>query len=169
MSAHAPLPRRRIPVWRTVIGVGVLAFVLTLLYEVMTGQIRRFEVISNSMAPTLNEGDKLLVVQPKQYLVDDIVVFSRPEAPKTLLIKRAVVRGPARVETRGGYLYVDGARSDPPQGDYPDRSTPDNAWFLQADEFFLVGDNRMGSMDSRHFGPIPLTWLKGILVLKDED
>ena len=168
MSKTSQRPKRRIPAWRTVLGVGILAFVLTLLYQVQTGRIRTFEITSNSMWPTLVEGEKLLMVEPSEFRVGDIVVFSRPQAPQTPIIKRLVARGPARVEMRGSRLYIDGKRNDPPQGAVDDLNPiKDRIWQLKDNEYFLVGDNRRGSLDSREYGPIPRSSLMGILVEKN--
>jgi signal peptidase I len=93
------------------------------------------------------------------------VVFSPPDAPRSRLVKRLVAVGPARVELRGGQLYIDGVRDDPPQGPAEKVELPDRGWDLRPGQYFVVGDNRANSYDSRDFGPISEDNLRGILRL----
>jgi signal peptidase I len=101
----------------------------------------------------------------------DIVIFrSKTEAGRDL-IKRCVAVGGQTVEVRDKKLYVDGVLYElPPMGKRTDpRNLPasmsprDNYGPVEVppDHFFMMGDNRDNSRDSRYFGPVPRRLIKG--------
>jgi signal peptidase I len=101
----------------------------------------------------------------------DIVIFRSLEEVGRDLIKRCVAVGGQTVQIRDKKLYVDGvAIDDAPDGKYvdpviyPARSrVRDNYGPLTIPEghFFMMGDNRDRSRDSRYFGPVPREKIKG--------
>jgi signal peptidase I len=101
----------------------------------------------------------------------DIIIFrSKTEAGRDL-IKRCVAVGGQTVEMRDKQLFVDGEPlALPPMGKQTDRrilpgsvSPRDNHGPIRvpADSFFMMGDNRDNSNDSRFFGPVPRRLIKG--------
>jgi len=96
-----------------------------------------FSIPSGSMSPTLAAGDYILVdtwhFSNADPQVDDLVVFDSPGNPGTKYVKR-VVGVP---------------------GDTVGR------WTIGPDEFFVLGDNRDNSRDSRNFGPVPRENISG--------
>ena len=101
----------------------------------------------------------------------DIVIFRSKTEPGRDLIKRCVAVGGQTVEVRDKQLYVDGeAFALPPEGKLTDptvfsrsSSSRDNfgPYKVPADHFFMMGDNRDNSNDSRMFGPVPAKLIKG--------
>ncbi len=101
----------------------------------------------------------------------DIVIFRSLEDVGRDLIKRCVAIGGQTVQVRDKVLYVDGVIvPDAPDGKhvdpviYPGRSKArDNFGPLTVPEghFFMMGDNRDRSRDSRYFGPVPREKVKG--------
>jgi len=145
---------------------------------------------SASMEPTLMIGDRILVnkLSYDYHSVErgDIVVFGRPadEAPSNIkdLVKR-VIGLPRETIKSGpnGEILIDGspiaqpwltssARQDP--GPAINASTvgcqrgADNSCLIPAGEYFMMGDNRGNSEDSRYFGPIPGSLIVGHVVLR---
>ncbi|MBT3343512.1 MAG: signal peptidase I [Gemmatimonadetes bacterium] len=101
----------------------------------------------------------------------DIVIFRSLEEAGRDLIKRCVAVGGQTVEVRDKVLYVDGqVLPDAPDGKFVDRviypagsRVRDNFGPLTVPEghFFMMGDNRDRSRDSRYFGPVPREKIKG--------
>lgn len=101
----------------------------------------------------------------------DIVIFRSPVDPDRDLIKRCVAVGGQTVEVRDKELYVDGQRvPDPPQSKYTDRTTyaatsnpRDNfgPFRVRPGHFFMMGDNRDNSFDSRYWRDVPKEMVKG--------
>jgi signal peptidase I len=125
-------------------------------------------VSSASMAPTVCTGDVVVIdhLGPARGLeVDDIVTFSSP-ADGSEQIKRVVAVGGQKVRIVDAVLQVDDQAVDEP---YVDHATIDGVYFgpvvVPEGSVFVMGDNRELSIDSRAFGPVPLTDLDGRLVL----
>lgn len=102
----------------------------------------------------------------------DIVIFRSLTDPGRDLIKRCVAVGGQSVQVANKVLYVDGVPfADPPEAKYMDpvvfpaasRSPRDNfgPYTVPPDHFFMMGDNRDNSHDSRMFGPVPRGQIKG--------
>ena len=101
----------------------------------------------------------------------DIVIFRSPQDEGRDLIKRCVAVGGQKVEIVNKVLYVDGQRQqDPPQTKYTERrllsaarSARDNfgPYIVPDGHFFMMGDNRDNSLDSRYFRAVPKRLIKG--------
>ncbi len=101
----------------------------------------------------------------------DIVIFRSKTEVGRDLIKRCVAVGGQEVEVRNKQLFVDGTLVElPPDGKrtdpraLPATSSPrDNfgPYRVPEDHFFMMGDNRDNSHDSRFFGPVPRRLIKG--------
>ncbi|MDP7447179.1 MAG: signal peptidase I [Candidatus Latescibacteria bacterium] len=101
----------------------------------------------------------------------DIVIFRSKTEVGRDLIKRCVAVGGQTVEVRDKLLYVDGTHFElPPAGKLTDprilpgtSSSRDNfgPYRVPEDSFFMMGDNRDNSNDSRMFGPVPRRLIKG--------
>jgi len=131
------------------------------------GHIGNYEVISNSMAPTLLKGDRVLVDQRPHYApaVGDVVVLNDPESPRQLLTKRVAAAAGHTVQIATGYLLVDGKKWAPaslPSPPIPDRQLPRTT--IGKGEIFILGDNIENSEDSLAFGPVAVASVKGRLL-----
>ena len=101
----------------------------------------------------------------------DIVIFRSPVDPERDLIKRCVAAAGQEIKIADKVLYVDGVRfEDPPEGKYTDnltlpgnRTSRDNfgPYVVPPDSFFMMGDNRDNSHDSRFMGPVARDLIKG--------
>lgn len=132
----------------------------------------RFLVVGHSMEATIG-ADELVVVNRLDYLWGqpqrgDIVVFNDPRDPKRDLIKRVVGLPGEIVEMRAQEIYIDGIQF--PEQYLSERcnstSCVDGIWQLGPSEYFLLGDNRNHSQDSRFFGPIHADEFVGRAVLR---
>lgn len=116
---------------------------------------RAYLVPSGSMIPTLVEGDRIIGIQ--QYFPNghtfhagDIVTFYDDDLNE-VLVKRVVAEGGDTITIAGDKLYVNGMES-PYQGN--GTGAIQGQWTLDEDEYFVMGDNRGNSKDSRYLGPI---------------
>ncbi|MBI4307862.1 MAG: signal peptidase I [Chloroflexi bacterium] len=170
---------------REVIETILLAALVFLLIQLT---FQNFRVKGASMDPNLREGEHLLVnklaylhidpawlnsmfpflnIDPRSpvYLFGlpqdgDVIVFRFPRDPSRDFIKR-VIAGPGEtVEMRSGKVFVNGQPLDEPYIYERDRfSMPPVR--VPPDSFFVMGDNRPGSNDSRDWGPVPRQYIVG--------
>jgi signal peptidase I len=141
------------------VGLVVLALIIALLIK--TFLFQAFFIPSESMVPTLKVHDRVLVnkLSYKLHPVhrDDIVVFKAPpnsDPGIDDLVKRVIGLPTETVAAHGGHVYINGKRLDEPY--LPkDSSTTDFAPVkIPADSYWVMGDNRGNSKDSRVFGVI---------------
>jgi signal peptidase I len=117
------------------------------------------------MLPTLRPDQRLLVNRiclcwrsPRR---GELVLFRVPVQPAQIAIKRVVGLPGEQVSLWEGALSVDGQLVPEPYVANPD-CVGGFAWRLGPREYFLLGDNRRESTDSRDFGPVPARLLLGI-------
>lgn len=152
------------------VATVALAFALALSCRTWGAQV--YSIPSLSMFPTLQESDRVLVSKldttPER---GDVVVFDRGE-PKALpddpdrLIKRVIGLPGDRIETRSGRVYINGTiAAEPylPAGTRTDRVAPT---VVGQGEYFVMGDNRANSHDSRDFGTINRQRIVGVTVAR---
>ena len=83
----------------------------------------------------------------------DVVVFQSPRYPERDFIKRIIGEPGDKVEIRSGVVYINDEPIDEP---YTQGATtcPCGPWQVGEDHYFVLGDHRSNSSDSRQFGPI---------------
>ena len=133
-----------------------LLVVLVLTYLVITFVGQRTQVSGSSMETTLSDEDNLIVdkisyrfSEPKRF---DIIVFPLEYEEDTYYIKRIIGMPGERVQIDGeGNIYIDGEVLEESYG-REIMESPGRAWeeiTLAEDEYFVLGDNRNHSSDSR--------------------
>ena len=112
------------------------------------------------MLPTLANGQSVLAVRPRfswnQIRRGDIVVFRHPMLADRTYIKRIAGLPGEDLRVEGGLVYLNGVLMEEPYLNGPAANRPehDREWWLGPNEYFVLGDNRSDSQDSRTFGPI---------------
>ena len=169
-----PRPNLKTPGWVVEI-VGTIVFVLaiTVLFDLA---IPRSLVDGHSMEPTFYGNDRL-VVSRVHYLLGapergDIIVFNslvpQEAARGVMLIKRLVGLPGESVELRDQQVYIDGELLDEPYIKEACRISRcnDESWLLEEQQYFVMGDNRNNSRDSRRFDAVPLEHIVGQVIFR---
>ena len=163
--------RRTVVEWVVTLGLAAL---FVLVFEVEVAQ--PFRVPTSSMEPTLHcahpgigctgsLNDRVLVAKivyrfrdPKRF---EIAVFHAPARARKLCseggtyLKRVIGLPGEQVSERVGYFYVDGKKLKEPYLSFYTRDSVTKTWpRLGAKEYFMMGDNRLGSCDSRAWGAV---------------
>ena len=145
---------------------------LTSYYIISTYFVQSVKVVGSSMLPTLHDSDHYLlnrwVYHFRTPSRQDIVVIRDPSA-KCYAVKRIVGVGGDSVYFKDGAVYVNGTKLQEP---YLPTGTPTYACgkiqeqliTCGKDQFFLLGDNRMNSADSRVYGPVSRQNILGMIV-----
>ncbi len=152
----------------------ILALALTVALLVRATVVQTFFIPTPSMVPTLKVDDRLLVdkitLRTRDVRRGDIVVFERPETftDTTIkdLIKRVVGLPGETLEGRDGAVWVNGKRLDEPYL-VKGVTTSDFAPVKVAvDHYFVMGDNRPESFDSRFWGTVEREKIIGRALLR---
>lgn len=144
---------------REIAEVVVLALIL---YIGISFAVQAVHVEGLSMWATLDDNDYLIAnkidyrLHPPQR--GDIIILRPPTNNTTDFIKRVIGLPGERMIIRDGAVYIDGQKLDEPY--LPEAWTSDNTYrdgieqVIPPNEYFVMGDNRNRSQDSRFFGPI---------------
>ena len=143
--------------------IGILAFLLVIPIRLFVAQ--PFLVSGVSMQPSFNSGDYLVIdrlaydfAEPER---GDVIVFRYPLDPSHFFIKRVVdLPGETINENTGALVDPSEATSTSPNEPPPPNIT------LARDEYFVLGDNRADSTDSRTWGPLQKKFIIGRVVFR---
>jgi len=165
--------------------VILIASALLIALVVKAFLFQAFYIPSDSMVPTLQTNDRVIVnkLSYKAHPVHrgDIIVFTTPKGPDgkpidpTIkdLVKRVIGLPGETVSEKDGHVLIDGKPID--ESYLPAGTVSDCASFvpkcfpsgpLPADRYWVMGDNRTGSKDSRSFGPIEKGSIVGRVFLR---
>jgi signal peptidase I len=168
--AHPPAPAeppRQKSFVRDTLEIVFLALVL---YVVIQYAVQTVHVLGSSMYATLHDND-LLVASKISYKLHapqrgDIIVFKPPDEASRDFIKRIIALPGERVRITNGVIYINDQVLHEPY--LPEKWTYNNNWpasgqdqIMPPNEYFVMGDNRNHSSDSRTFGPIQLDSILG--------
>lgn len=145
------------------VQIIIIAAILALV--IRTFLFQPFYIPSGSMEPTLQVGDKIIVnkltTRFKEPERGQIVVFKFPYDPSQDFVKRIIGLPGETVEIRDSQVYINGEPLEEeylPEGlvypDFPPVTVPE-------DSYFVLGDNRNNSQDSRTWGPLPREFVIG--------
>jgi signal peptidase I len=178
-AARKATPSRR----RVLAGwAASLVVALLLAFGIRTFAFQTFWIPTTSMVPTLDVNDRILVLKAffnwHQLREGDIVVFTHPPRdqcggpPQSDLVKRVIALPGQTIYSARGILYVDGRRlrepylpPDDPLGPPIPGATRQDPFHVPAGEFYVMGDNRAISCDSRFWGPIKGSSIVGRVVM----
>jgi signal peptidase I len=166
----------------------VIAVILALF--VRTWVVQAFKIPTGSMENNLLIGDHLLVnkfifgptplaigrhtLPVRDIRRDDVIVFKYPDDPNRDFIKRVIALPGETVELKNKKVYIDGKPLEEPYVHFLTPPSAENEEItasdvrenfgpvtVPADHLFVMGDNRDNSEDSRYWGFLPRSYVKG--------
>lgn len=147
-----------------------IIFLALVLYVVIQYAVQTVHVLGSSMYPTLHDND-LLVASKISYKLHnpqrgDIIVFKPPDEASRDFIKRIIALPGEHLRIVNSVVYINGQVLH--ESYLPEKWTYNNnypatgeAVVIPPGEYFVMGDNRNHSSDSRTFGPIALDAILG--------
>jgi signal peptidase I len=163
--------RRALIEWVVIIAVAIAAALL-----IKTFVLESYYIPSASMVPTLKVGNRILVDKLSYDFHGvhrgDLVVFGRPprdvgEPGITDLVKRIIGLPGEHISSRGNQVLINGRVLREPWLPRNDQlGQPIEPQVIPKGEYFVMGDNRADSLDSRSFGPIPASLIVGRVVAR---
>ncbi len=165
-----------------------------LIFMALQASVRNYRVELSSMESTLLPKDRLVVNKLVYFHLDtetidrfvpfidiwkdnetlfpfhpprraDIIVFRFPNDPSRDFVKRVIGLPGETVSMKRGEVFIDGDRLDEPYLMEKDNYTMAPT-LVPPNSYFVLGDNRDGSSDSRHWGPVPLDNIVGKVLLR---
>jgi signal peptidase I len=157
--------------WGLILAVAVVAAIL-----IRSFVVQPFFIPTGSMEPTLQVGDRVLVNKLSYDFHSvhrgDVVVFAKPADDTTPgikdLVKRVIGLPGETISAQNGQVYINGRPLAEPWLPKVDRDVttfqpsipgclpaPSGACRIPAGDYFMMGDNRTDSADSRVIGPVP--------------
>ncbi len=155
--------------------ISQLNYIVNTLIELLSVQFIR--VRGRSMEPAIGANTWVVVFkagfrkrEPQRF---DVVRLEDPHEPNHWIIKRIVGLPGEEVALIEGELFVNGEQAadphafypdswpDPASGPSPDSLTGNQEWWLRDAEYVVLGDNRSASTDSRTFGPVKRSSIRG--------
>jgi signal peptidase I len=173
-TGELPRPKLKTPgLLLEIVSTVVFVVAVTVLFDLA---IPRSLVDGHSMEPTFY-GDDRLVVSRVHYLLGqpqrgDILVFNSLRESElergVMLIKRVIGAPGETVEFRDQKVYINGEalKESYIKDEVCRRRCQDRTWQLAENEYFMMGDNRNNSNDSRSFGPVPLPKIVGRVIFR---
>jgi signal peptidase I len=171
--------------------IVIVALAIALALGIQAVLVKPYRIPSESMEPTLDVGQRVLVDRVRFHFRDphrgDIVVFKPPrgadlnecgkapesgqacavstkERSNTNFIKRVVAVPGDKISVKRGRVYINGKLEDPyninkdPSCGICNLPTPVT---IPPGQYYMMGDNRGESADSREWGPVPKKWIIG--------
>ena len=158
-SSVRPLPVMAVWARDLLVSLAISAFIIIFLYQPV-------KVEGTSMMPGLEDQERIFVNkfvyrwEPIQR--GDIVVFRYPRDTSKSYIKRVIGVAGDRIRIESGLVYVNGEALDE---DYVPSDYADARSFgeivVPPNSYFVLGDHRSMSNDSRDFGPVDQTYIYG--------
>ncbi|WP_321387527.1 signal peptidase I [uncultured Enterococcus sp.] len=156
-----------------IVGLALLFFL----------KIRTHRIDGDSMKPTLHNGDRVAIWRTDQLKRYELITFVPENQPNESYIKRVVGLPGDRIWVEGNALFINyQMEADKPKETIPAKELPDgtlkvtiteNVWndlehldVIPADCYFVLGDNRTHSTDSRHLGFIKSEQIEGTVMFR---
>ena len=158
--------------------IGRTIITAALIYLAIQVTTQNSIIEGSSMTPTLNDGERIIVnrfvftrskislMGEEGYLFHgpqrgDIIVFRKPEAERENIVKRVVGIPGDQIDIREHLVWVNGKKQEHVIGKTNPRSYIKYPMILNKDNYFVLGDNRSVSNDSRNWGAVLKTDILG--------
>lgn len=164
---HSPSVLRQISQFLAVTAMAVVSY-----FVISHFVLQSVNVVGRSMMPTLYDSQHYLlnrwiyhVHAPQR---SDVVVLRDP-SDNGFSVKRVVAAPGDSIYLKDGNVYLNGCKLDEPYlaphtPTFTDSKFKDQLVLCGKDQYFLMGDNRLNSIDSRTYGPVPRRNILGPLI-----
>jgi signal peptidase I len=161
---------RRYNRWYAYLGIILIHALLIspLLENPILSSVKSFKIPTSSMEPTLEIGDRLIVNLKAYHKADpargDLVAFKYPQKESTIYLKRVLGLPGEKIEIIGHTVNINDHPLNEPYTKYIYSESMYGhygPYLLSQGKYFLLGDNRDNSQDSRFFGPVDRSKLVG--------
>jgi signal peptidase I len=158
--------------WLTLLGQWVAIFALAAgcYFLISHFFLQSVRVVGISMVPTLQDSQRYLLNRWILYFraphTEDIVVLRDP-SDNGFSVKRVVAVGGDTVRFSNGHVYVNGRELQEAYlapGTATFNAGHDQTFTCSKDQYFVLGDNRPRSIDSRAYGPVPRANILGLII-----
>ena len=156
------------------IGFSIISDIPFVNTSPLGSRIKSYKIPSGSLEPTILLGDRIFVnvehFKTNEIKRGDMIIFRYPENPEKDFLKRVIASGGDVIESRDKIIYINGSKINEPYIQHTDKSiisyefgTRDNFGPIEIpkDKFFVMGDNRDQSHDSRFWGFVDISDVKG--------
>jgi len=147
--------------WKELFKLMILSLVIVIPFRIYIAQ--PFIVDGGSMDPTFRSGNYLIVDEITYRFREpergSVIIFKYPKDPRKSFIKRVIGLPGETVSISNGKVTIknaqfpDGFALDEPYVEFKKEDSAD--YILAPGEYFVLGDNRLASADSRVWGPVP--------------
>jgi len=168
-NTTAEIPKNKDSSFKELVKFAILAIVIV--FPIRTFIAQPFVVSGASMDPTFWDGEYLIVDEISYRFKEpergEVIIFKYPLNPSKYFIKRIIGLPGETLVIRGDGVNISTAdgqeiKWNEPYVDESNRQTYDNITVtLNNDEYYVLGDNRSGSSDSRVWGPVPRSYVIG--------
>ncbi len=144
--------------------IKTVAIIVLIAFFVRFYLVQPFVVEGSSMEPNFHNGEYLLVDKVSYRIGEpkrgDVIVLHPPSAPQLNYIKRIIALPGEQIDIRNGQIFVNQAQIDEPyipneQTLVRNQQAANLSQKLGSNEYFVLGDNRDHSSDSREWGMVP--------------
>lgn len=148
--------------------IAIIAFIIVVLILLHLA-VQGYNVSGISMQPGLTDGESLLVNKTAYWFRNpqrgDVIVFHNPQNGNEDLVKRVIGIPGDTITTDSTHLWLNNVPLNENSYVNAPPNTPlnpsANTWHIPPNEYFVLGDNRAVSYDSRYLGPIPKDYIVG--------
>jgi signal peptidase I len=157
---------------RQIISLLGFLFILALIFSTYNEYlfknkiVQAYHIPSASMSPTLRKGDHILAAKynfsREKTRRGDVIVFKYPKDKKTDYVKRVIGLPGEKINILNNEVFINGRRLDEPYIVYHG-SEKYGPYTIPERSYFVMGDNRDFSQDSRVWGPVPTDLIEGLV------
>lgn len=147
-------------------------FAATVALMIVIFVIQPVKVEGTSMLPKLHDGERIFInkfiYQFESINRGDIVVFWYPKNPSQSFIKRVIGVPGDEIRITNGKLYINNSYVPEPylSAEYTSNVIPNRYWIVDEHHYFVMGDNRDASNDSRAWGLVPEKYIYGKAIFR---
>lgn len=175
--APKPVPPVRAALWRSVLKqTATILFLAVFGYGVFQFAahfvIQSVQVVGASMTPTLHDSGRYIlnrwIYRVRDPKPQEIVVLRDPSA-NCYAVKRIIAKEGDTVHVKDGHLFVNGKLLSEPylppdMPTYPGPKVREQLWICGVNQYFVLGDNRNNSADSRVYGTVSRQNILGMVM-----